>query len=426
MSESIKRVAIIGGSRIPFCRSVGPYKRSSNQEMMTAALDGLIKRLGLDDKPVDELVLGAVLKHTKDFNLARNCAVTSGLSYSTVCHDIQQACGTSLQAAILVANKIALGQIDSGIAGGVDTSSDVPIELSTSLAQTLVQLSKARSVGARIKLLSKLRPRDILPILPANKEYGTGLSMGEHCEKMAQEWNISRSEQDELAFNSHQNAEKSFASGFHDELVVEFEGIKKDNNIRSTTTIEKLNSLRAAFDKGAHGTLTAGNSSPLTDGAACVFLCSEEYAKENNLEIESYLTFSQSAAIDYQNEEGLLMAPAYAVPKILKQAKCSLQDFDFYEIHEAFAAQVLCTLKAWNDEDFCKSRLGLEESLGEIDTKKLNVNGSSLAYGHPFAATGARIIANASKLLKEKGSGKCLISLCTAGGMGVTAIIERP
>ena len=325
----------------------------------------------------------------------------------------------------MLGNKIALGQIDSAIAGGVDTNSDVPIEFKKKFSDRLLKLAAARSMGEKLKALSGFSPKELMPKLPAIKEGRTGLSMGESCEEMAKSWNISREAQDQLAFESQAKAAKAYSEGWYDDLVVEFQGKVKDGILRETK-LEKLASLKPAFDKtSGKGTLTAANSTALTDGASCVFLCSEEYAKDNNLEVMAYLTYAQSAAVNYVGDEGLLMAPAYAVPKLLKQAGLTLQDFDFYEIHEAFAAQVLCTLEAWKSEEFCKEKLGLEQALGEIDFKKLNVKGGSLALGHPFAATGARIVTGLAKLLNEKGSGKGLISICTAGGMGVTAIIER-
>lgn len=423
--SQVRKVAIVGGSRIPFCRSVSNYAKLGNSELMIGALKGLVQKYNLSQVDIDEVYLGAVLKRSKDFSLARESLMDAGLRSTTVGIDIQQACGTSLQAAILIANKIALGQIESGVAAGCDTSSDVPIELSKNLSDTLVGLSKARTIADKIKLVGSLRPKDILPKLPAIKEPRTGLSMGEHCELMAQQWKISREAQDELAYRSHQNAAKAYQEGFYDDLICEFHGIKKDNNLRADASIEKLAKLKPAFERSEKGTLTAGNSTPMTDGAAATLLCSEDFAKKHNLPVLAYLTFSQAAAVDFVNDEGLLMAPAYAAPKMLERAGLKLQDFDFYEIHEAFAAQVLCTLEAWKSEDFCKNKLGLQEALGAIDMNKLNVKGSSLAVGHPFAATGARILAQAAKLIDQNNGGRALISICTAGGMGVTAIVER-
>ena len=419
------RVGIVGGSRIPFCRSNTSYTETSNSEMMTTALKGLVDRFELKNKELGEVVLGAVLKRSRDFNMARECTLNAGLSPKTPAHDIQKACGTSLEAAIDISNKIALGQIDCGIAGGVDTSSDVPIELKDGLSHALVAFNSAKSAGDRLKLLGKLSPRLFGINLPAIKEPRTKLSMGEHCELMAQEWKIPRPEQDQLALDSHTNASTAYKDGFFDDLVVPYKGVKKDNNIRGNTAIDKLSKLRAAFEKSEKGTLTAGNSSPLTDGASAVMLCSESYAKENNLEVQAWLTWSQSASVDFEAGDGLLMAPAIAVPQMLERANMKLQDFDFYEIHEAFAAQVLCTLKAWESSEFCQKHLGLNEPLGSIDKSKLNTKGGSIAIGHPFAATGSRIIASLAKMLSDKGSGKGLISICTAGGMGVTAILER-
>lgn len=395
------------------------------KDLMKPAMASLISELNLEGKEIGEVILGAVNKHAYDFALAREVVMDSKLSPHTPATDIQKACGTSLEAAVMIANKIALGQIECGIAGGIDTNSDVPVEFKKSFSDRLLRLAAARSLPDRLKALKGFTPKELMPKLPAIKEPRTGKSMGESCEDMAKTWNISRERQDELAFKSQANAEKAYKEGWYDDLVVEYKGAKKDGTIRETS-LDKLAKLKPAFDRtSGKGTLTAGNSSPLTDGASCVFLCSEEYAKENNLEVMAYLTFAQSAAVNYVNDEGLLMAPAYAVPRLLKQAGITLQDFDFYEIHEAFAAQVLCTLDAWKSEEFCKSKLGLDAPLGEIDMNKLNIKGGSLALGHPFAATGSRIVASLAKLIHENGGGRGLISICTAGGMGVTAIIEK-
>jgi len=424
MNGALKKVAIIGGARIPFCRSMTRYSSLGNREMMTSALKELVKKYNLKGKTLGGVSVGAVVKSSRDFSLARECSIDAGITYETPAFDVQMACGTSLEAVILLAHKIAVGQIDSGVAGGVDSTSVVPIEMGPKLSAKLQTMAKAKTIGKKLKALTKLSVKDLAPKLPALKEPRTGLSMGEHCELMAKEWNISREEQDKLAYKSHQNTAKAYESGFFEDLVFPFHGVSKDNNVRPTTTLEKMAKLKPAFDK-EKGTLTAANSSPTTDGASAVFLCTEEYALKNGLEIQSYLTFSQEAAVDYKNKEGLLMAPAYAVSRMLERSNLTLQDFDFYEIHEAFAAQVLCTLKAWNDPKFCKERLGRNEVLGTIDMAKLNVMGGSVAIGHPFAATGSRIVAGLSKLLFEKGSGRGLISICTAGGMGVTAILER-
>ena len=370
---------------------------------MSTALKALVKKLSLEGKHVGEVSLGAVSKHAADFALARECAIESGLAFSTPAFDVQMACGTSLEAAILLGNKIALGQIDCAIAGGVDTNSDVPIEFSKKFSDRLLRLNGAKTMGQKLSVLKGFSPKELLPKLPAVKEARTGKSMGESCEDMAKRWKVSRFEQDQLALESHQKSEAAYQEGFFDDLITPCAGIKKDNIVRGDTSLEKLNKLRTAFDKSSSGTLTAGNSSPLSDGASCVFLCSEEYAKANNLSVMAYLTYSQSAAVNYIDDEGLLMAPAYAVPKMLERAGLNLQDFDFYEIHEAFAAQVLCTMKAWEDEDFCKTKLGLSSALGSIDREKLNVKGGSLATGHPFAATGARIVTSLAKILDQKG-----------------------
>ena len=420
-----KKVCIIAGKRIPFMRSSTKYLGLTLRDLMKPAMDELVKELKLDGKKLGEVSMGAVNKHAYDFALAREMVMDSKLSPQTPATDIQKACGTSLETVIHIANKIALGQIECGIAGGADTNSDVPIEFKKSFSDRLLKLAAAKTLPEKLKCLAGFSPKELMPKLPAIKEPRTGKSMGESCEDMAKTWNISRQAQDELAFKSQENAAKAYENGFYDDLVVEFKGSKKDGLLRQTP-IEKLSKLKPAFDKtSGKGTLTAANSTALTDGASCVFLCSEEYAKDNNLTPLAYITIAQSAAVNYIDDEGLLMAPAYAVPEMLKKANLNLQDFDFYEIHEAFAAQVLCTLKAWEDPKFCKEKLGLDNPLGSIDREKLNINGGSLALGHPFAATGTRIVTSLAKMLNEKGSGKGLISICTAGGMGVTAILEK-
>ncbi len=422
----MRKVCIISGKRIPFARSGTKYMRKGNKELMSSALRALKDDLGLDKKEVGEIILGAVSKHAADFALARESAIEAGLAFNIPATDIQKACGTGLEAALMIAGKIAIGQIDSGIAGGVDSNSDIPVEFKKSFSDRLSAMNYARDFSGRLKALKGLNPKDLLPKFPAIKEPRTGLSMGESCEVMAKRWGIKREDQDQLAFESHQKAASAYESGFYNDLIIPFGGLEKDGILRPDIALEKLGKLNPAFDKkSGEGTLTAGNSTPLTDGASAVFLCSEEYAKENNLEVQAYLTIGQSAAVNYIDDEGLLMAPAYAVPKMLDRAGLTLQDFDFYEIHEAFAAQVLCTLKAWEDETFCKEKLGRESALGSIDRSKLNVKGGSLALGHPFAATGGRILAGLAKMIHEKGSGRGLISICTAGGMGVTAIVEK-
>jgi acetyl-CoA C-acetyltransferase len=427
MNSSTRRVAVIGGNRIPFARSNTVYAEASNQDMLTAAIDGLVTRFGLEGERLGEVVAGAVLKHSRDFNLARESVLGSKLSPETPATDIQQACGTGLQAAIQVANKIALGQIEVGIAGGTDTTSDAPVAISDKLRKKLVKVNAARDTKGRLAALGQIRPGDIGLEIPQNGEPRTGLSMGDHAALTALEWQIGREEQDELAAASHQHLAAAYDAGFLDDQVTPFRGLERDSNLRADSTAEKLAKLKPVFGKGEAATMTAGNSTPLTDGASVVLLASEEWAKERGLPVLAYLTASETAAVDYvHGGEGLLMAPAYAMARMLQREGLSLQDFDFYEIHEAFASQVLATLKAWEDPVFCKERLGLDAPLGEIDRSKLNVNGSSLAAGHPFAATGGRIVNTLAKLLAEKGKGRGVISVCAAGGQGVTAILERP
>ncbi|QCO22426.1 acetyl-CoA C-acetyltransferase [Acinetobacter cumulans] len=423
--NTVRRVAIIGGNRIPFARSNGAFFTASNTDMFTAALNGLVERFNLQGQRLGEVVAGAVLKHSRDFNMTRECVLNTELAPETPAYDIQQACGTGLQAAFLVANKIALGQIDVGVAGGVDTTSDAPIAFGDGLRKALLELNIAKTGKDRLKALTKINVKDLMDA-PKNGEPRTGLSMGDHQAITALEWGIPREAQDELAATSHQKMAKAYEEGFFDDLITPFLGLDRDNNLRPDSSVEKLAKLKPVFGKGDGRTMTAGNSTPLTDGASCVLLASEEWAKANGHEVLAYLTFQETAAVDFVGKkEGLLMAPAYAVPRMLERAGISLQDFDYYEIHEAFASQVLSTLKAWEDPKFCKERLGLDAPLGSIDRTKLNVKGSSLAAGHPFAATGGRILATAAKLLNEKGSGRVLISICAAGGQGVTAIVEK-
>jgi acetyl-CoA C-acetyltransferase len=427
---AIRRVAILGGNRIPFARSNTVYAHASNQDMLTATLQGLIDRYNLHGERLGEVVGGAVMKHSRDFNLVRESVLSTTLSRDTPAFDLQQACGTGLEACMVVANKIALGHIDCGIGGGVDTTSDAPVGLNEKMRRILLDAAGTKTMGQRLAILSRLRPGMLVsPALPRNGEPRTGLSMGEHAELMAREWNITREAQDQLALSSHLNFARAYDDGFFTDLMTPFRGISRDNNLRADLTIEKLRALKPVFDKKVapdQGTLTAGNSTPLTDGASAVLLASEAWAKARNLPVLAYLSFSEVAAVDFfDQKEGLLMAPAYAVPRMLARAGLGLQDFDYYEIHEAFAAQVLCTLSAWEDKAFCKERLGLSRPLGKIDRTRLNVNGSSLAAGHPFAATGGRIVATLAKLLAQKETGRGLISICAAGGQGVVAIMEK-
>jgi acetyl-CoA C-acetyltransferase len=423
MEQTLRRVGVVGGVRIPFCRSNTLYADQSNLAMLTAALNGLVDKYNLKGVHIDEAIGGAVVSHSKDWNLAREAVLGSKLAASTPGITLQQACGTSLQAAMILQAKIATGQIDCGIAMGSDTTSDAPIVFKEKFAHRLVEAQNAKSFGQRLAAFKGFSPAELAPQPPSVSEPRTGLSMGQHTELMAQEWHISRSEQDRFALESHRKAAEAYRAGYFDDLVVPFAGVFRDNNLREEISLDRLATLKPAFDKSERGTLTAANSTPLTDGAACVLLASEAWAASRALPITAYLTQAQTAANNFVAGEGLLLAPTVAVARLLERAHLSLQDFDFYEIHEAFAAQVLVTLKAFEDAAYCKTVLGLDRPLGSIDRNKLNVKGSSLAFGHPFAATGARIIANLAKLLSEHG-GRGLISVCTAGGMGVAAIME--
>ena len=424
MSNQIRRIAVIGGSRIPFCRSNSIYSEKTNLDMLSAAIQGVVDRFGLSGMQLDEVVAGAVTTHPKDWNLAREALLSTRLSPLTPGITLQQACGTSLQSALMIGAKIASGQIECGIAAGTDTTSDPPISFGRKFSQRLVKAGAARTGKQRLRAFKGFSPSELKPVQPANGEPRTGISMGQHCERMAREWHIPREEQDRLAMESHQKADRAYDEGFFDDLVTPWSGVSRDNNIR-VSTMEKLASLRTVFSKGPDATLTAANSTPLTDGAAAVLLASEEWAKANNLPVQAYITASRTSAVDFVNDEGLLMAPTIAVSEMLQRTGLALQDFDYYEIHEAFAAQVLCTLAAWESEEYCRDRLGLDAALGSIDRAKMNIHGSSLAVGHPFAATGARIVGNLAQILENAGSGRGLISICTAGGMGVAAILER-
>jgi acetyl-CoA C-acetyltransferase len=421
---SLRRVAIVGSTRIPFCRSGTAYQELSNKDMLSHTLQALVDRFALQGQRLDEVVGGAVITHSRDWNLTRESLLSTDLSADTPGVTMQQACGTSLQAAMMLGAKIATGQIDSAIACGADTTSDAPVVFSRRFAQRLVRLSKARDLISRLGAFKGMSLGELKPMAPSVTEPRTHLSMGQHCELMAREWNIPREAQDQLAVISHHRAAEAYDQGFFDDIVVPCEGRGRDSNVRPDTDLETMAGLRTVFDKSDKGTLTAGNSTTLTDGAAAVLLASEQWAKDRGLPVLAYLTHSRTASVDFVNGEGLLMAPTIAVAEMLANAGLTLQDFDFYEIHEAFAAQVLCTLKAWESETYCRERLGQDQPLGTIDRDKLNVNGSSLAVGHPFAATGARIMGVLAKLLGDKSSGRGLISVCTAGGMGVSAILE--
>jgi acetyl-CoA C-acetyltransferase len=426
VGASPRRVAIVGGARIPFARGNGAYAQVGNQEMLIAALRGVVERFGLQGQRLDDVAAGAVMKHSSQWNLTRESVLGCGLAAETPGLDLQRACGTSLEAAILLGNKIALGQIDCAIAGGVDTVSDPPVVYPRSFQQLLLRSYRGRTAAQRVRPWFGLRPKSFRPVLPGIAEPRTGLSMGESTELMVKTWGVTRADQDQLALESHQKAAAAYAAGFYKDLVLEYLGLSQDNNIRTDTTLEKLAKLRPSFDLSGAGTLTAGNSTPMTDGASAVLLASEAWARERNLPVLAFLSYGKVAAVDYiEKKEGLLMAPAYAVPRMLSDAHLGLQDFDFYEIHEAFAGQVLCTLKAWADPAYCRDKLGLPSVLGTIDRSKLNVKGGSLAIGHPFAATGTRIVATLAKILDDSKAKRGLISICTAGGMGVTAILER-
>ena len=425
MSQS-RRVAVLGGVRIPFCRQNTAYADVGNMGMSVRTLGALVEKFGLQGVELGEVAMGAVIKHSSDWNLGREAALSSGLSPLTPGITLQRACGTSLDTIVHIGNKIAAGQIEAGIGGGSDTTSDVPIVYGEKLRRRLLKAAAGKTFGQKLAAFKGFRLGELKPEFPGVAEPRNGKSMGQHCEDMAKEWNISREAQDELAVASHKKMAAAYDRGFFDDLVVPFRGVSRDNNMRPDTSIEKLATLKPAFDKtSGRGTLTAGNSTPLTDGASACLLASEEWAAEHGSKPLAYLVDSQVAAVDFVHGEGLLMAPTVAVPQMLARNGLTLQDFDFYEIHEAFAAQVLCTLKAWESDEYCRNRLGLPGALGSIDPAKLNPNGSSLAAGHPFAATGARIVATAAKELEQRGGGRCLISICTAGGMGVVAILER-
>lgn len=424
-TREMRKVAILGGSRTPFTKSFGSYMQVTNQELLTAALTDLVEKFSLQGQVLGDVAAGSVMKSSSDWNLTREAVLGSGLSAHTPAYDVQRACGTSLETAWQLGLKIAAGQMEAGIAAGTDTNSDLPVMFQRKFAWALIELRNAKTVADRLKILSRLSLKDLKPQMPGVVEPRTRLSMGQHTEKMVKEWKISREEQDELALRSHKNAARAYEEGFFNDLVFPFHGLDRDTTIRGDTSMEKLGKLKPAFDPSPSGTLTAGNSSPLTDGAAATLLSSEDWAKNRGLPVWAYLSDVQASAIDFVSGQGLLMAPTIAVSELLKRNDMKLQDFDFYEIHEAFAGQVLCTFKAWESKDYCRDVLGRTEAMGPIDRDKLNIKGSSVAVGHPFAATGARITATLAKLLNQKGSGRGLISICTAGGMGVAAILEK-
>jgi acetyl-CoA C-acetyltransferase len=428
MENTQRRVGVIGGVRIPFCRNNTAYADVGNFGMSVKVLGALVERFGLHGVELGEVAMGAVIKHASDWNLAREAVLSSGLAPTTPGITTARACGTSLDNTINVANKIAVGQIEAGVAGGSDTTSDVPIVYGARLRKRLLAMNRAKTPLDKLKVaLHGFSFSELKPSFPGVAEPRTGKSMGDHCEQMAKEWQITREAQDQLAVDSHHKLAAAYADGFFGDLIVPFRGLKRDGFLRPDSSMEKLATLKPAFDKtSGHGTLTAGNSTGLSDGAAAVLLASDEWAAQRGLKIQAYLRDAEVAAVDFVHGEGLLMAPTVAVPRMLARQGLTLQDFDYYEIHEAFAAQVLCTLRAWESADYCKNRLGLDAPLGTIDPAKLNVHGSSLAVGHPFAATGARIVATLARMLEQRGSGRGLISICTAGGMGVTAILERP
>ena len=425
MQQAHKRVAIIGGQRIPFVRSFREYARTTNQEMLVATLRAIVSKYNLSGKRLGDVALGAVMTSSLEWNLSREVVLGCGLDAHTPAFNVQRACGTSLETTNLIALKIAAGQIESGIAGGCDTNSDLPIMLQRKLSWKLIDISNAKTLRDRLSKILRIRPKDLKPAYPGIVEPRTGLSMGQHTERMVKEWKITRQDQDQLAFESHIKAALAYKEGFYNDLIVPFKGVNRDTILREDTTLERLAKLKPVFDKSATGTMTAGNSTALTDGAGAVLLTSEEFARENSLDIQAYFTDGESAAVDYVNGAGLLMAPTIAVARLLKRNNLTLQQFDYYEIHEAFAGQVLCTLKAWESETYCKDVLNLDKALGSIDRSKMNVKGGSVAIGHPFGATGSRTIGTLAKLLHQKGSGRGLISICTGGGMGVAAILEK-
>jgi acetyl-CoA C-acetyltransferase len=422
----LRKVAIVGSARIPFTRAYTGYADEGNLTMLGAALGGLAEKYNLKGEAVGEVMAGAVLSHSRDFNLAREASLDAGLSPRTPGTNIQIACGTSLQAALILGAKIATGEIDSGIAGGSDTVSDAPIVFGDKFQHRLLKLNRAKTAGEKAAAFKGFNLGELTPVAPSTHEQRTGLSMGQHCELMARQWGITREEQDALALRSHQNAARAYDEGFHDDLIVPFAGVLKDNNVRADTSLEKMATMKPAFDKqSGKGTLTAANSTPLTDGAAAVLLASEDWARARGLPVLAYLTLGQVAANDFAHGEGLLMAPTIAVSEMLRRSNLTFADIDLFELHEAFAAQVLSTLKAWRDPEYNRTVLGRETPLGEIDPAKINTKGSSLAYGHPFAATGARILGVTAKLLQTEQKQRALISVCTAGGMGVAALVER-
>ncbi len=417
-------VIVCGGQRTPFVKSMTAYSGVSTQDMMTATLQALVIKMKLEGKLLGDVAVGGVMIPPGNWNLGREIVLGTGLDPRTPGYNVQRACGTSLETINQIALKISSGQMQWGIGGGVDTNSDISVLFPRSFAQKIIALNQSKSTMDKIKSALGFSFKDFKPQFPAVMEPRTSKSMGQHCEMMVQEWKISREDQDQLSFESHQKGAAAVEAGFHNQMIFEFQGVKKDLILRKETTIEKLAKLKPVFDTSGAGTLTAGNSTALTDGASAVLLASRKKAESEKLPMLAKFVDCEVAALDFVHGEGLLIAPALAVSRLLERNNLKLQDFDYYEIHEAFAGQVLCTLKAWDDESYCKRVLGRNEKMGVIDRSKMNIKGGSLAIGHPFGATGGRIVANLAHILKEKGKGRGLISICTAGGMGIAAIME--
>jgi acetyl-CoA acyltransferase len=428
MESNGKRVAIVAGLRTPFAKQWSAYREVSALDLANIVVSELLQRVDLDPKEIQQVVYGQVVPSVEAPNIAREIVLATGMPKSIEAYSVSRACATSYQSAVNVAEAIMAGAIDTGVAGGADSASNVPITVSKRLAEALMAATKARSIGERMQAFAGIRPRDLAPVPPAIKEFSTGLSMGDSAEKMAKENHISREAQDEFAHRSHSLAAKAWAEGKLDDEVMEVfvpnrfnEAIREDNLIRKDTAIEKYAKLKPAFDR-KHGTVTAANSSPLTDGASALLLMREDKAKALGFDVLGFIRSYAFAALDPAGQ--LLMGPSYASPLALDRAGVKVSDLDLVDMHEAFAAQILSNTQAFESAEWSQKHLGRSEKIGDIDWDKFNVTGGSISIGHPFAATGARQITQTLRELKRRGGNLALCTACAAGGLGAAMVLE--
>ncbi|MEM9188659.1 MAG: acetyl-CoA C-acyltransferase FadI [Myxococcota bacterium] len=423
-----KRVAVVAGLRTPFAKQGTAYKDVSALDLGKLAVTELLQRTGVEPSEIGQVVYGQVVPSLSGPNIAREIVLGTGMPQDIEAYSVSRACATSYQSTVNVAESILAGSVDCGIAGGSDSASDVPIAVSKKLADALVTASKARTLPDRLRAFKNLKPKDLIPVPPALKEMSTGLTMGESAEKMAKENGISRADQDAYAHRSHTRTAKAWNDGrFADEVMTvyvppKYKGsIGEDNLVRKDSTLEGYEKLRPVFDR-KHGSVTAGNSSPLTDGASALLLMREDKAKALGFDVLGFIRSYSFAALDPRGQ--LLMGPSYATPIALDRAGIELSDIDLVDMHEAFAAQILSNTQAFESDAFAREKLGRKKRIGEIDWDKFNVNGGSIAIGHPFAATGARQITQTLHELKRRGGGLGLVTACAAGGLGAAMVLE--